>query len=155
MAEQQETDKEIDMKFSFPPGSSQWPLDKYHAARRKIEIAEETLSARPDCAEVKIGLSTEVFPVRIRRRIYRSGGKRKPTQSWPESWMLALGIDYKNKDNANDEIIAELSADRKTITIQKAPPSEGMRKPVNYELFEVDSDRAAELAELEEAAEEK
>jgi hypothetical protein len=140
--------------FAYPPGSSQRPLDKYHSARRKIEMAEESLSARPDFlaavtpSDVKIGLVTDRFPVRIRRRIYRSGAKRKPTNSWPTSWMYALGIDWENKDNANDEIIAELSADRKTITIKKAPMPPGMQKNVDYELFTADSDAAAELEEI-------
>jgi hypothetical protein len=153
---EQKNEKEIEEEeiiinpddFSFKPGSSIKPLHRYHTQQRKIEMAEESLSARPDIAsEVKVGLVTDLFPVRIIRKIYRSGGKKKPTNGWPTAWMRVLGIDYEHPENGHNVMMWELSADRKEIRGRKMPAPPGMEKSVDARIFEADSDAAAIIDE--------
>jgi hypothetical protein len=54
-----------------------------------------------------------------------------------------------NKENGNDVVLAEFSADREaSITIRKMLPPIEMSRPVDAEVFAADSDAEAQKAEV-------
>jgi len=150
--DQEKTEKKIEEKFAFAPGSSQTALDRYHAQRRKQAEYYPTNPSYRDYDPSKaprISLVTEQFPERSVRHVYRSGGKRKPTLTLPADWAIAMGIDYINPKNGNNTVLAEFSADKESIVIRRMRPPIEMSQPVDYELFAVDSDAEAQAAEEE------
>jgi hypothetical protein len=160
MAEQ-ESEKEIEEEikaesFSFPPGSSQTALQKYHSARQKRERVDVTPSPPSAPAQIddwKVTLADRITKERCSRRIQAGGAFRKPYINLPEEWVLWWYSNYKDKKDIAPIVDLEFSADKTRITIEKRGPAEGMKKSIYDddipEVFPADSDEEAEALERE------
>jgi hypothetical protein len=160
MAEEEsekEIEEEIQERFSFEPGSSQTALQKYHSARRKrIDVTPSPPAAPAQIGEQwKITLADRITKERCSRRIQVGGTFRKPYINLPEEWVLWWYSNFRDKKDIAPIVDLEFSADKNTITIRKRPPAEGMEKSIYdddnivTEVHEIDSDKAAELDEIE------
>jgi hypothetical protein len=160
MAEQSENEIEEEVKiqeFSFMPGSSQKTLTKYHAARRKeIDVTPSPPAAPPQIGNWRIVLADKVTKERCSRRIQVGGTYRKPYINLPEEWILWWYSNFRDKKDIAPIVDLEFSADKSTIIIKKRPPAKGMERSIYadhdddlLEVFPTDSDRAAELHEIE------
>jgi hypothetical protein len=154
--DQEKTEKEFDIskeKFSFMPGSSLTQIERAQnrAPTKEPECYPSPTSPAYDPSKptTKVSLVTDVFAERCTRHVYASGRDKIPTIYLPKSWMMAWGIDWINKKNAHDIIRLEMSADREEIRIKRVPNPDGMKKPVDYELFAADSDEEAQMLEVE------
>jgi hypothetical protein len=158
--EHNKPEKQTEEKFSFPPGSSVPAIERnIHAPRRKIPpyYPTPTSPAYDPSKEPKISLATELLPERRSRRVQRCGCKRYPAINLVADWLDKMGVDWRNKENDDNWLQMEFSADWSQIVIKKRPPAEGREKPVYSDALDamanvevvlpVDSDAAAEAAE--------
>jgi hypothetical protein len=95
--------------------------------------------------DVRIGLADEAHPLYKIQKVHISGSKRRITLSLNKDWSDAMFL------HPGDCIALLLSADRKTITIQKVPTPKFVKDAflIAAEALPVDGDKAAALLERE------
>ena len=96
--------------------------------------------------DVRIGLADEAHPLYKIQKVHISGSKRHITLSLNKDWSDAMFL------HPGDYIALLLSADRKTIIIQKVPTPTFVKDAIiaaESALVPIDSDKAAALLEQE------